>query len=115
MNEGLRYFSISSRGGYMRLLRTSLALAVLGLAGLTTARADIVPTLTSVAPLGGGLFQYNYTANVSSAESMQTGDFLTLYDLSGLVSAAATPGFTLSIQNVGINPNNPAPIGPPDN
>src|SRR2546421_13119637 len=54
-----------------------------------SARADIIPTLSSV--IGSSpTFTWNYTANVTVDETINTGDFFTIYDF-----GAIAPGSNL--------------------
>lgn len=77
------------------------------LAGLLafSARADIIPTLTSVTPSGSN-FTWSYSANVTLDEEVTTGDFFTIYDFRSIIPGTNTQpeGWTFSSQNLGITP-----------
>ena len=76
-----------------------------------SARADIIPTLTSVTPDGPN-FLWTYNATLSAAENMDTNDFFTIYDAVGLVSGSeTTPGsWVASDQLTGITAPLTTPI-----
>jgi len=98
-----RIFSVAALAG-------SLMLA----AGGTQAQAGFVPVLIS--PTGttsSTVFVYNliFSTGPTAAETLQTGDFLTLYDFNAGVTTVATQivlggasGLTATVQNVGITP-----------
>jgi hypothetical protein len=94
-----------------------VALAVLGLLTLGTgqARATIIPTLDSVSGPVGGLFTYTYHADLAADQAANTGDFLTIYDFSGLTGTPTVTeaGWTVTVQNVGITPPLLAPTDNP--
>jgi len=93
---------------------------MLALVTMASAQAAIVPSLNvgsptvSVAPAG---FRYTYTGTVAGDQTMNTGDYLTLFDLTGLSVAAGSitvdAGFSFTTQPLGINPTTP-PISPTD-
>ncbi len=102
-----------------RLFKHALALAALCLAvgaSAPTAKADtLIPILTNVTSLGLN-FQFNYTLNFTTAagaggavERLQAGNFVTIYDIPGFVSATAPAGFVVSTQNLGLNAPGTAP------
>jgi len=66
--------------------KSILGLIAIG-ATILTANADIIPTLNPGAPVAtSGGFIWNYSANVTVDQKIQTGDFFTIYDV------ANTPG-----------------------
>jgi hypothetical protein len=79
--------------------------AVVMLAG--TARASFIFDFQSVTPLGGGQFSYLYNldfGNNNNAEELLSGDFATVFDIVGFVSASAPAGFTTTTQLSGVIP-----------
>src|SRR5438128_1720212 len=80
---------------------------------ILAARADIIPSLSSTAPAVGG-FTWNYTANVTVNETINTGDFFTIYDFGSIVpnSNAQPTGWTFSQSLLGPTP---ALVAPNDN
>jgi hypothetical protein len=80
-----------------------LALA-LGVAAYA-ARADVIPTLSSIAPAGSD-FTWNYSANVTVDQMIQPGDYFTIYDFGNFVSASnlQPAGWTFSSSLVGTTP-----------
>ncbi|MDQ6765125.1 MAG: hypothetical protein M3Z22_03365 [Verrucomicrobiota bacterium] len=62
-----------------KYLLGSLALAL----GLLTAKADIIPSLSSIAADGTG-FRWNYSVNVTVDQMVVTGDFFTIYDFGSI-------------------------------
>jgi hypothetical protein len=90
-----------------RFLMTVMGAALM-LAG--TARASFVLDFQSVT--GGGPFSFTYNADFGSnsgTEELVAGDFTTLYDIVGFVSATAPTGFTMSSQLIGITPASQSP------
>ena len=73
-----------------------LGLVLLG-AGILIARGDIIPTLSSVTG-SSPTFTWNYTANVTVDETINTGDFFTIYDFGAIVpgSNLQPTGWTFS-------------------
>jgi hypothetical protein len=82
-------------------------------ATVLTARADVIPTLSSTSPVGS-IFAWNYTANVTVDQSVQRGDFFTVYDFGNFVAGSNTQpaGWTFSSSLVG---RNPSLVTPKDN
>ena len=103
-----------------RHLAAAITFAALLFAAQATARASTIPVLQSVTP-AGPIFSYNYNLVFTTAvtdgvpvERLQAGDFVTIYDIQGLVFAAAPPaGWTISGQNVGITAPGTAPTDNP--
>ena len=82
-------------------------------ASILTARGDIIPTLSSTAPAVGG-FTWNYSANVTVDETINTGDFFTIYDFGNISpgSNMQPAGWTFSTALLGPTP---ALVSPTDN
>jgi hypothetical protein len=92
----------------------ALGLVMLGL-GTFAARADIIPTLDSVTG-AGPTFTWNYTANVTVNQTINTGDFFTIYDFSSIMPTTTTQpsGWTFSTALVGPTPANVSPTDNPN-
>lgn len=92
---------------------------VLGLIALTAtviaAHADIIPTLNPIspAPTSGG-FTWNYATNVTVDQTVQPGDFFTIYDFGSIVpnSNLQPAGWTFSSS---LTTPGPAGVNPTDN
>jgi len=98
-----------------RAFQHKLAIAALALAGfVSTAKADLVPNLTSIT--GSGPYSFNYSVNVTTNERLDTPganaitSFFTVYDIAGLLAATAPADWAVSIQNPGITPVGLTPI-----
>src|SRR3989440_11018854 len=80
---------------YLLLLTAISALSL-------TARADIIPTLSSVTGSSPN-FTWNYSANVTVDETVNTGDFFTIYDFSSIMPTTTTQpaGWTFSTALIG--------------
>ena len=78
-----------------------LGLAIVGLGSLA-ARADIIPTLSSVTGSSPN-FTWNYSANVTVDQTVNTGDFFTIYDFSSIMPTTTTQpsGWTFSTALLG--------------
>lgn len=64
----------------------------------------------------GSNFEYTYEMQFipsSGAFELRDGDFVTIYDLQWLVSATAPTGFSVSINNTGINATGTSPLDDP--
>jgi hypothetical protein len=88
-------------------MRKKYLLGVLAVgASILAARADIIPTLSSVAPAVGG-FTWNYSSNVTVDETVNHGDFFTIYDFGpfSLGSNTQPAGWTFSSSLLGTNPS----------
>jgi len=66
------------------------------------ARADIIPTLDSVTGSSPN-FTWNYSANVTVDQTVNTGDFFTIYDFSSIMPTTTTQpsGWTFSTALLG--------------
>ncbi|HLV81343.1 MAG TPA: hypothetical protein VKT32_13745 [Chthonomonadaceae bacterium] len=86
--------------------------------GTGNARGDVIPQLTSVttSTINPADYTFTYETDVTNTETVQTGDFFTLYDFNGYVSgtAFAPSGWTLSVQNTGITPTGVTPVDDPN-
>ncbi len=89
-----------------------LGLVAVG-ASIFTARGDIIPTLSSISPSGSN-FTWNYSANVTLDETINPGDFFTIYDFGSIVPASnlQPSGWTFSTSLLGVTP---ALVLPTDN
>src|SRR5437868_10803460 len=78
-----------------------------------SARADIIPTLSSVTGSSPN-FTWNYSANVTVDETINTGDFFTIYDFGTIAPGSNTQqtGWTFSQALVG---STPSMVMPTDN
>src|SRR5437667_1161173 len=78
-----------------------------------SARADIIPTLDSVTG-SSPTFTWNYSANVTVDETVNTGDFFTIYDFGTIAPGSNTQptGWTFSQALLGPTP---ALTNPTDN
>src|SRR5947207_7737642 len=66
------------------------------------ARADIIPTLDSVTGSSPN-FTWNYSANVTVDQTVNSGDFFTIYDFSSIMPTTTTQpsGWTFSTALLG--------------
>jgi hypothetical protein len=78
-----------------------LGLALIG-SGILIAHADIIPSLDSVTGSSPN-FTWNYSANVTVNETVNKGDFFTIYDFSSIMPTTTTQptGWTFSTALVG--------------
>ena len=91
-----------------------LGLALLGSAAFI-ARGDIIPTLDSVTGSSPN-FSWNYSANVTVDQTVNAGDFFTIYDFSSIMPTTTTQpaGWTFSTALVGPTPSNVSPTDNPN-
>jgi hypothetical protein len=70
------------------------------------ARGDVIPTLSGTSLVGSN-FTWNYSANVTVDQTVEHGDFFTIYDFGNFVlgSNNQPAGWTFSSSLVGINPS----------
>lgn len=82
-----------------------LGLVVLG-ATLIATYADVIPTLSSITQNGND-FTWNYSANVLTAQRVETGDFFTIYDFGNFLSGSnmQPTGWEFSSSLLGQTPN----------
>jgi hypothetical protein len=73
------------------------------LAAASSANASITVVLDGMTPSGSNV-SYNYTMQQTADDTLFTGDYFTIYDFRGFVSATPALGFTFSTQNTGITP-----------
>ena len=74
------------------------------------AHASILPAFNSTSPAGSNT-AFDYTIvfgtaqlpNGQPVERLDTGDFVTIYDIPGFVSATAPAQFSVSVQNLGVD------------
>jgi hypothetical protein len=78
-----------------------LGLVLLG-SGILIARGDIIPTLSSISGSNPN-FTWNYSANVTVDQTVNTGDFFTIYDFSSIMPTTTTQpaGWTFSTALLG--------------
>lgn len=92
---------------------------ILGLVALGTsicvAYGDIIPTLSSVTGSSPN-FTWNYSANVTVNETINHGDFFTIYDFSSIMPTTTTQptGWTFSTALVGPTPGLVTPTDNPN-
>lgn len=84
------------------------------LGAVVAARADIIPTLTTISPNGAD-FTWNYSSNVTVDQQVNPGDFFTIYDFGNFVNGSnGQPlNWTFSSALVGTNPSNVIPTDNP--
>ena len=76
------------------------------LAMATMSQAAVTIFLDSTAPMGTNT-GYNYHLEQTEGDVLRTGDFFTIYDVAGFVSASTPVDFNFSVQNSGVNPSTP--------
>jgi hypothetical protein len=83
-------------------------------ATLISARADVIPSLSSTSPTGGN-FTWNYSSNVTVDQMVTSGDFFTIYDFGNFVAGSNLQpvGWTFSSSLIGTNPALVAPTDDP--
>ena len=76
----------------------------------TAAQASITPTWISTTAVGGGLYDFTYTATLSSDQSLAATDYFSIYDFVGFRGFGAVPAnWTPTSQLIGITPNTVLP------
>ena len=99
------------------LTNTMRKACILGLVAFGTsilvAYGDIIPSLDSVTGSAPN-FTWNYSANVTVNETINTGDFFTIYDFSSIMPTTHNEptGWTFSTSLIG---QTPSLVGPTDN
>jgi hypothetical protein len=95
-------------------MRKSFFLGLIMVGLVVAANADIIPTLSPVTPSGGN-FTWSYAANVTVDETINTGDFFTIYDFGSFVSGSnlQPAGWTFSSSLVGLTPSQVSPTDNP--
>src|SRR6266542_1701010 len=79
------------------------ALGGLALAGAPEARAGLLPSAPVITSEGSN-FRWTYTIFVPAFNSVQTGDYFTIYDFQGfkpLEAVTTPPGWSLTSSNTG--------------
>ena len=91
-----------------------LGLVLVG-SSVLIARGDIIPTLSSVTGSSPN-FTWNYSANVTVDETVNTGDFFTIYDFGSIATGSNTQptGWTFSQALVGPTAAQTSPIDNPN-
>src|SRR5256886_3502453 len=89
-----------------------LGLVLLG-SGILIARGDIIPTLSSVTGSSPN-FTWNYAANVTVDETINTGDFFTIYDFGTIAPGSNTQPTGWTFSQALLRPT-PALTNPTDN
>jgi hypothetical protein len=94
------------------LLTGTVAMSMLAM-GTGAARADIVPTLTSITSNGDGTFTWDYDAELNAAQNVVNGDFFTIYDFAGFVPGSAlapSSAWSFSSASMGVTPTPLLPL-----
>ena len=80
-------------------------LGALALYGSASARADIIVSNQSITPNGSN-FTWTYDVNLTNDETIQNGNFFTIYDFNGYVpgSSFQPAGWVFSSANTGVTP-----------
>lgn len=83
---------------------------------LGKARADIIPEVNSVTSNGSGGFTWTYSASLTNDETLQRGNFFTIYDFAGYVSNSnfQPANWVFSSANVGKTPSKVVPNDNPN-
>jgi hypothetical protein len=91
-----------------------LGLALLG-SGMLIVRGDIIPTLSSVTGSSPN-FAWNYSANVTVDQTVNTGNFFTIYDFGSIAPGSNTQptGWTFSQALIGPTAAQTSPIDNPN-
>jgi hypothetical protein len=91
-----------------------LGLVAVGVS-IIAARGDIIPTLSSISPSGGN-FTWNYSANVTVDETINPGDFFTIYDFGSIVPSSNNQpaGWVFSQSLLGPTPGLVSPTDNPN-
>lgn len=93
----------------MRHLRSKASLcALLSAAALmasSVVKADIIPLFNAATPVSGGC-EFSYDVGIADGSRVNTGDYFTIYDFTGLVSGSEVfpVDWAVSEQLVGITP-----------
>jgi hypothetical protein len=97
-------------------MRKKFAIGLIAVAAAIGARADIIPTLNPGSPAAApGGFKWNYSTNVTVDQTVNTGDFFTIYDFGNFVAGSnlQPAGWTFSSSLVGTNPSLVTPTDSP--
>src|SRR5688572_6169185 len=100
----------------MKQMQTGLLAGISALAAAGVAQASLLPVFGGTAAGPGANTTFNYDLSFATAggpgapvERLETGDFVTIYDIPGFVSATAPANFSVSTQNLGVNAPGTAP------
>jgi hypothetical protein len=105
----------SSAFNLTKIMRKVYFLGIITVGLILTGRADIIPTLSPVTPNGGN-FTWSYAANVTVDETINTGDYFTIYDFGTFVAASnlQPAGWTFSSSLLGVTPSQVSPTDNPN-
>jgi hypothetical protein len=105
-----------NRTRWQARIPAGLAALVAVLAMAQGARAELIPTPTTVTPDGLGNYTFAYDFKVLGTSQVQTGDFAVIYDVQGFVadSVVGPAGWTVSWTNDGPDPVSTNPSDHPD-
>ena len=83
--------------------------------GAGAARADIIPSISTVTANGSN-FTWSYDAQLTNDETLQSGNFFTIYDFAGYVPGTnfQPSGWVFSSANVGKTPSRVSPTDNPN-
>lgn len=91
-----------------------------GLAAACSARADIIPTLDTITPIGASDFTWSYRATLTQDENAVSGgsnggDYFTVYDFGGFIPGtnAQPAGWTFTASLLGTTPPRVLPTDDP--
>ncbi len=92
-------------------MKKSYLLGLLASALAFTANANIIPTLSGITP-SGSAFTWNYTANVTTDQTVVTGNYFTIYDFSSISPTVVTApaGWAYTTALVGVTPSDQLPV-----
>lgn len=98
----------------MRKVHTGVLAGISALAAAGVAHASFIPTFggTTAGPGSDTTFNYDLvfsTSGTPAVQELRTGDFLTIYDIPGFVSATPPANFSASVQNIGVTAFGTAP------
>lgn len=81
----------------------------------SAANASIIPTLVDgPTAVGGGLYNYGYSATLASDQALFDGSYFTLYDFAGFDSVASVPtNWSFTTANLGQTPPDVLPTDDP--
>ncbi len=106
--------------GVFHDMRKFILVVAAGLAVACSARADIIPTLSTVSPTSGVDFTWNYRATLTEDENAVSGganggDYFTIYDFGGFVlgTNSQPAGWTFTFSLVGTTPPKVLPTDDP--
>lgn len=99
----------------MRANSPKLLLGIIFSAALAIAHADIIPTLSSVVPVGSN-FQWNYSVNVTVDQQVEQGDYFTIFDFGSIIVGSNTQpaDWIFSSSLLGVTPSTVLPQDDPN-